>query len=98
MRIEHRNSGNFSRLRGASGGSSEGPGSGRTQASASGKDQVQISTAHSYLAAAQASVQGMSAAYAARVSDLSDAVSAGSYQINAWAVSGGIIREQLQAA
>jgi len=98
MKIEHRNSGNLSRLRGASGGSSAGSKSGRAQVSAPGNDQVQISSASSYLTAAQASGQAMSAHYASKVSELSDAISAGSYEVNAWALSDGMIREHLQAA
>jgi len=98
MKIEHRNSGNLTGLRGASGGSSAGPVSGRAQVSAPGNDKVEISTASHYLTAAQAFLQAMSSRYAARVSELSDAVSTGSYEVNAWAVSDGMVREHLQAA
>ena len=94
MKIEHRNSGNLSRLRGASGGLSAGKTSGRAQVSPPRNDQIEISTASAYLAAAQT----MSDSYASKVSELSDAVSAGSYEVVAWAVSDGMIREHLQAA
>jgi flagellar biosynthesis anti-sigma factor FlgM len=99
MKIEHRNSGNLPRLPGASGGSSAGPISGHTQASPPGwADQVEISTASGYLTAVQSSGQVMSAYFAAKVSALSDAVSAGAYQVDAWAVSDGMVREHLRAA